>query len=74
MKYLNCPEIGERPITEFIYGGCIDPEPADFEGSAGSGLIIKTAGPLNEWSGGTTNRHKNGLELIVKPKPILSYP
>jgi len=40
----------------------------------GNGLIIKTAGLLHEWSGGTTNRHKDGLELIVKPKPILSYP
>ncbi|MDC3067198.1 MAG: hypothetical protein CBC29_03800 [Methylococcaceae bacterium TMED69] len=51
MKYLNCPLIGERPITEFIYGGAIDPEPADLEGSAGRWAYHQDSRPLKrmEW-------------------------
>lgn len=51
MKYLNCPNIGERPITEFFYGGSIDPEPIHLEGSAGKWAYHQDSRPLTrmEW-------------------------
>ena len=51
MKYLDCPIIGERPISEFIYGGSIDPEPSNFDGSAGWWAYHQDSRPLTrkEW-------------------------
>ena len=52
MKVIDCPILGERPVTEFTVAGVLDPEPADLAGvSPGNWVFNRTSLPMQrqEW-------------------------
>lgn len=52
MKYLDCPVIGRRPISEFSVGGVLEPEPEDLgEFTPARWAFERTSLPLvrTEW-------------------------
>ena len=51
MKFLDCPHLGKRPISEFVFGGNVDPEPANLEISPSKWAFEQDSRPMErtEW-------------------------
>jgi sarcosine oxidase subunit delta len=52
MKYVEFPNLGLRPSSEFVVAGVVDPEPADLDGiSPGAWVFDRESLPMRrtEW-------------------------
>jgi len=51
MKFLECPNLGKRPITEFNFGGVLEAEPAVLDMPAGRWAFEQDSRPMirSEW-------------------------
>jgi sarcosine oxidase subunit delta len=52
MKYVDFPNLGRRPASEFIVAGVVDPEPAELDGiSPGAWVFDRQSLPMQrlEW-------------------------
>ena len=46
MKFIKCPDLGRRPITEFDYGGVLEPEPENLDIPAGRWAFEQDSRPM----------------------------
>ena len=51
MKFLECPNLGRRPITEFEFGGRLESEPAELDMPAARWAFEQDSRPMicSEW-------------------------
>ncbi len=52
MKYIDFPNLGRRPSTEFVIAGVVDPEPAELDGiTPGAWVFNRQSVPMRrtEW-------------------------
>ena len=51
MKFIQCPHLGNRPITEFDFGGVLEPEPEVLEIAPGRWAFEQDSRPMTrrEW-------------------------
>ena len=51
MKFLQCPHLGKRPITEFDFGGLLEPEPEELDMAPAKWAFEQDSRPMvrTEW-------------------------